>query len=224
MTMNTNVPSVKSDMVSMNHVKNTNSVSITDSKTKIIRKTMVPTIGTSKETITADSKKRAGKDKQILPTPVNVKRLKKLLYGYNRKDKNFLIQGFKKGFKIGTNEIPPDPSVKNSKSLDKDIDYAREKIAKEVKAGRMAGPYDFPPLRNFHVSPIGLREKKTGGYRLIHNLSYPYDDSSVNAGIPEVDKKVSVKFYTNFHQIINLIHSDDSYAFCSSSSIIWVFT
>ena len=55
----------------------------------------------------------------------------------------------------------------------------------------MAGPFTTPPFSPFQVSPLGVREKKTKGkYRLIHDLSYPYDGTSVNANIPQQQKTV----------------------------------
>ena len=65
----------------------------------------------------------------------------------------------------------------------------------EVNAGRIAGPFKDPPFNNFKISPLSLREKSTPGkYRLLHNLSYPYDQNSVNLGIPQ--KYKSVKYAT----------------------------
>jgi hypothetical protein len=51
--------------------------------------------------------------------------------------------------------------------------YVREKIFKEIYLGRVAGPFDYPPMPTFRVSPIFLVRKKNDDLRLIHNLSYP---------------------------------------------------
>jgi hypothetical protein len=53
------------------------------------------------------------------------------------------------------------------------IREVREKIFKEIDLGRVAGPFDYPPMPTFRVSPIFLVRKKNGDFRLIHNLSYP---------------------------------------------------
>ena len=38
--------------------------------------------------------------------------------------------------------------------------------------GRLAGPFDVNPFRNFRISPLGLIPKKElGAFRLIHDLS-----------------------------------------------------
>ena len=55
----------------------------------------------------------------------------------------------------------------------------------------MAGPFDDVPFENFQVSPLALRPKKTpGDFRLLHNLSYPYNEKSINAQISAEDKHV----------------------------------
>ncbi len=60
-----------------------------------------------------------------------------------------------------------------------------DKIRKEVEAGRVEDPFDWPPLKNFQCSPLSISQKMTPGqYRLLHNLSYLYSGQSVNANIP----------------------------------------
>ena len=55
-----------------------------------------------------------------------------------------------------------------------------DKLRKEIAAGRIVGPYDAPPFQPFHISPLALRPKKQlGKYRLLHNLSHPYDTIGV---------------------------------------------
>ena len=54
------------------------------------------------------------------------------------------------------------------------------------------GPYDQSPFVNFHLSPIKMREKSgKGKFRLIRNLSWPYDETSINGGIEDEHKSVS---------------------------------
>ena len=44
-------------------------------------------------------------------------------------------------------------------------------IAKELAAGRLTGPFVFPPISHFIVSPLGVIPKKSPGeFRLIHHL------------------------------------------------------
>ena len=82
-------------------------------------------------------------------------------------------------------------------------DIAHKKLLKEIDMGRIAGPFPKPPFDPFHISPLNLREKKQKGqFRLIHNLSYPYDSSSINSNIPDSSKKVH---YTSVRDAIKLL-------------------
>ena len=75
-------------------------------------------------------------------------------------------------------------------------------LEKEVQAGRIAGPFSQKPFETFQISPIKVIPKKSEGYRLLHNLSYPYDETSVNAGIPDKSSTVS---YASIQDAIDLI-------------------
>ena len=67
-----------------------------------------------------------------------------------------------------------------------------DKLSSELINKRIAGPFKTPPFPNFKVSPLSIREKsEPGKFRLLHNLSYPYDSSSVNGGIPQQHKTVT---------------------------------
>ncbi len=63
--------------------------------------------------------------------------------GYNPIEREFVIQGFKKGFYLhfegDTNFVVETP---NMKSANKNPEKIWEKIAKEVNAGRVAGPFE----------------------------------------------------------------------------------
>ena len=104
-----------------------------------------------------------------------------------------LVHGFRFGFKLGSLSFSSTQSHKNLQSAQQFPHIIADKINKEVQLGRFSGPYEHSPFQDFTISPLGLREKKTPGeYRVIHNLSYPYDDTSVNASIPR--DKASVKY------------------------------
>ena len=64
-------------------------------------------------------------------------------------------------------------------------------IDADVAAGKKAGPFDEPPLEHFNVSPVGAVPKKNGKIRVIHNLSYPFNGNSVNAGVVDIGYKLS---------------------------------
>ena len=60
------------------------------------------------------------------------------------------------------------------------------KVMKEVKAKRYAGPFKKVPFQNFIQSPIALVPKNKGTKtRLIFHLSYPRNGQSVNSCIPK---------------------------------------
>jgi hypothetical protein len=49
-----------------------------------------------------------------------------------------------------------------------------DKVAKELLAGRMAGPLFDPTFSNLHCSPLGLVPKKDpSNFCMIHHLSHP---------------------------------------------------
>ncbi len=50
-------------------------------------------------------------------------------------------------------------------------------IRKNVECGRIAGPFPSPPLTNFRCSPLGAVPKKSGGIRIINDLSWPVKKS-----------------------------------------------
>jgi hypothetical protein len=72
-----------------------------------------------------------------------------------------------------------------------------EKVMNEVNAGGIAGPFSYRPISNLRVSPIGLVPKKTGGIRLITNLSSPIN-GSVNDFIQQIkNHQDSDQFHVN---------------------------
>ena len=114
-------------------------------------------------------------------TPINAERLKDLLVksGYNHKETKFLVQGFTKGFDIGysglqqrqhkSRNIPFRCGVGDKYEL-------WEKIMKEVKLKRFAGPFEEIPFKNYIQSPVDFVPKVGGQTRLIFHLSYNFLD------------------------------------------------
>lgn len=110
----------------------------------------------------------------------------------NHHDTNFLLSGFQSGFYLGFNGTVTNIRSKNSISASKNIDKVMEKVTSELDLGRIAGPFDSPPFDPFICTPLALREKSSKGkYRLLHNLSYPYDHTAVNLNIPDSAASVS---------------------------------
>ena len=111
-------------------------------------------------------------------TPIKIDKLVQLLekYGYDKEETKFLKIGFTEGFDIGYQG--PEVRQSNSRNLPLRVGSKVElwnKVMKEVKLGRVAGPYDEIPYDNFIQSPIGLVPKagsSSGKTRLIFHLSY----------------------------------------------------
>ena len=73
----------------------------------------------------------------------------------------------------------------------------------ELGLGRIAGPFESPPFSHFKQTPLAMREKSTKGkFRLLHNLSYPYNFESVNFNIPEANYKLQ---YSSINSALKLI-------------------
>ena len=132
-------------------------------------------------------------------TPVKPEVLNRLLKAtnYNKKETDFLVEGFKYGFTLGY----CGPGNRHDKSSNIPFtvgDKAEmwEKMLKETELGRFAGPYkDIPFDEDFVQSPIGLVPKAGNKTRLIFHLSYdfPNGNKSINYWTPEEDCTVKYK-------------------------------
>ena len=101
-----------------------------------------------------------------------------LLQNYDSAKANYLVCGFKNGFRIGFQGDRHFRASPNLKSASEFPEIMEEQLAKEISQGRIAGPFHQLPFVNLHISPIGVVSKKeVGQYRLIHHLSYPKDNS-----------------------------------------------
>ena len=132
-------------------------------------------------------------------TPINVEEYEKLLleHNYPKEQRQFLLNGFTKGFDIGYQG----PKIRSSKSENIPFTIGNEaelwnKVMKEVKLGRYAGPFKDIPFNNFIQSPIGLVPKEGGKKtRLIFHLSYDFgiEEESLNYFTPEELRSVKYK-------------------------------
>ena len=116
-------------------------------------------------------------DLENLHTPVQgsllVSMLKKA--NYNPQEISFLEEGFANGFDIGYKG--PTDRQSTSQNIPLRVGNATElwnKLIKEIRLKRVAGPYDRIPFNNFIQSPIGLVPKAGGQTRLIFHLSYEF--------------------------------------------------
>ena len=126
-------------------------------------------------------------------SPIQFDTLEKHLKSYDKvDDASVLVKGFRDGFKIEYEGPRIASQCNNLRSAFDHPEALLDKIEKEVALGRMAGPFDHPPLPNLHISPVGVVPKSDKGWRLITHLSYPYG-SSINDGI---DVRFSSVHYT----------------------------
>ena len=158
-----------------------------------------------------------------LPTPVNPNRLNHYLDSYDPELKNYIVQGFKTGFTIHAASVKnPVPQPANSLIAQRNPQAVREKIHKELHLGHIAGPFQKPPFDNFRISPLFLRSKDKGkGWRLLHDLSYPYSEDSINSTIPDNYKKVK---YSSITTAINKIQQLGLGTYLAKSDIQSAFT
>ncbi len=57
-------------------------------------------------------------------------------------------------------------------------------IQKEIDAGRVTGLFASPPFCKYNCFPVTIWPKKEPSkFRMIHDLSFPYDFTSVNSVI-----------------------------------------
>lgn len=137
-------------------------------------------------------------------TPIKVAVLKKLLVDYPVKnDAHVLKEGFEFGFRInyeGPREVVNCVNLKSAYNFEQ---VTEEKIFKEVKLGRIAGPFSERPLKNLRLSPIGVvpKNSQSSDFRLIHHLSYP-NGKGVNNFI---DHDLCTVQYTSFDTVLDKI-------------------
>ena len=156
---------------------------------------------------------------QSLPTPIQVGVLSELLRGYPKAE--YIIHGFTHGFLLDFEGEDSPLSSRNSHTVAEQKDIVSEKISKERALGRIAGPFQSPPFEHFKSSPLSLRPKKEAGkYRLLHNLSYPYNETSVNFNIPRDKATVN---YARLDDAIKIIQNFGPGTFLAKSDIADAF-
>ena len=138
-------------------------------------------------------------------TPVDVKKLDQLLSetNYDVKKKQKLIDGFTYGFELG---YTGDRKIRrNAPNLSLRVGNETilwNKVMKEVKAKRYAGPFKKPPFEYYIQFPIGLVPKDGGkDTRLIFHLSYSKTGSSINSETP---RHLTTVKYPDFNRAVRL--------------------
>lgn len=139
----------------------------------------------------------------LAKTPVQVEAMVPFLSEYPDPAAALKIyNGFKFGFSLSYEGPIKSFDAKNLSSAAQFPAIVLDKIDKEVKAGRVEGPFLTPPFPNFRVSPLGLVKKKLPGeFRLIHHLSYPKGDSLND----HIDPKLCSVQYTKFDEAVQMV-------------------
>jgi hypothetical protein len=136
-----------------------------------------------------------------VPTPVNNVQLYNYLQNYNAEERDFLVNGFKNGFKIPISGEIKDKVSKNHPSAVLNWDYVNNQILEELKEGRIKGPFSQKP-QGLICSPLALIPKKEpGSFRLIHDLSFPRNDS-VNS---HINKEHSEVVYDSIDTVVEKV-------------------
>lgn len=119
-------------------------------------------------------------------SPLNYSKFAQGLQNHpNRQWVEFILLGIKNGFHLGFNSsIKLKSSKKNKSSAYQHSEVVDAYLDKEVRLGRVAGPFDSPPVSPLQISSFGVIPKKgqPGKWRLIFDLSSPFGHS-VNDGI-----------------------------------------
>lgn len=138
-----------------------------------------------------------------LPTPIHVDRLGKYLQAYDPPLRNYLLRGFTLGFPIGSTGLSASSPPSNHPSVFTHSDFVQTKLVSEITAGRIKGPFPFPPLPNFITSPLGVVPKRSpNSFRLIHDLSYPKNGISVNSTIPTEQSYVELESFDHVASLV----------------------
>ncbi|KAL9958523.1 hypothetical protein ACROYT_G035550 [Oculina patagonica] len=119
-------------------------------------------------------------------TPINVNVLERELSRHP--DHNFvtsLINGLRYGTHVGYTGPEKSRVSRNLISANQHPEVVSSNLSKEINLGRVAGPFNSPPLPNLQCHPVGVVPKKhSSEWRTIYHLSYPEGDS-INDHIPK---------------------------------------
>ena len=146
--------------------------------------------------------------------PIKVATLTRMLQNYRNKE--YILDCFRYGFDLGYVGPACATYGQNRSTILNNLDIASSKMNRDILLNRIAGPFNSPPFDHFKISPLALRPKKEPNkYRLLHNFSAPYDETSVNLNIPESHSSVNYDSLSSALKIIQRI----PHAFLAKSDI-----
>ena len=140
-------------------------------------------------------------------TPLVLDEFTRELAEYPSSKQRYVLDGIRLGFHVGLE--PHRVSLRSrSSNMRSALDHAEvvdEYLSAELAAGRLAGPFNHPPIPSLQVSPFGVIPKnhQPGKWRLILDLSSPAGHS-VNDGIPK--DPYSLKYVTVDDAIRSLVN------------------
>ena len=113
-----------------------------------------------------------------------------------------MIKGLWRGFDLEYSGPFEPRTPDNLSTAVQDPQLIKDKLQKEVKLGRMVGPFKEPPFPNLICSPVSLVPKKESSELcMIMHLSYPYGGSINDFIDPE---KAATK-YQSFQDAVKLV-------------------
>ena len=90
--------------------------------------------------------------KQVSQSPIKIRHLAFLLKSHPNKNlSQYVINGFRRGFDIGFRGVNSPGADYNCLSAHQNPNEVERAIDKEVSRGHTVGPFDSPPLPNFHI-------------------------------------------------------------------------
>lgn len=149
----------------------------------------------------------------VLPNVIAICRLNyykfcsELQFHPNQDQAHYVLQGILHGFRIGFDApVNLKQSKKNKPSAYQHPVVIDAYLNNEIQLGRVAGPFDSPPMPSLHTSSFGVIPKKgqPGKWRLIIDLSSPHGHS-INDGIdPAAWSLHYIKIDDVVHMLANL--------------------
>ena len=134
-------------------------------------------------------------------TPLRHSQFESELRNHDRGWVSWLLKGITDGVPLGYTGLRQPSRSRNLQSALSHPEVIEAELLKELRAGRIAGPFATTPLANLRCSGIGAIPKKNGKWRMIVHLSAPRG-SSVNDGI---DKEQYSLHYSSVDEAVALL-------------------
>jgi len=136
-------------------------------------------------------------------TTLKLERWKHYLKNCHLPDAQWVLDSIRNGFSLNTSPKHLQSAKKNLISATQQPELIDEYLANELKLGQVAGPFDTPPYKDFHVNRFGVVPKSNGKWRMITDLSFPHG-FSVNDGV--LRENYNVKYVGLTAAIEKILH------------------